>query len=154
MLSFGFCPRLLWLACDAHNLSFSNKAENDGSSPFDLLELASALIFGRCLSSRSPACPGCRRPTVLTPSLHGGTNTQEELHVAEPWRSRLFEKDQPADGRLEDLCRGGKLTQQLSHEQAGSTALGQSSALTWRLACLDSSLRSSTQATCSAHGST
>ena len=24
---------------------------------------APALIFGRCLSSRSPACPGCRRPT-------------------------------------------------------------------------------------------
>ena len=30
--------------------------------------LSSALIFRRCFSSRSPACPGCRRPTVRTPS--------------------------------------------------------------------------------------
>ena len=28
----------------------------------------SALVFGRFFGSRSPACPGCRRPTVRTPS--------------------------------------------------------------------------------------
>ena len=28
----------------------------------------STLTFGRCFSSRAPPCPGCRRPTVRTPS--------------------------------------------------------------------------------------
>ena len=54
----------------------------------------SALTFGRCFSSRFPACPGCRRPTVRTPSLPWMPKDREESwrpnNKASPKKSATF----------------------------------------------------------------
>ena len=58
----------------------SKKQEHSGAGirP-DWDTLNPALTFGRLYSSRSPACPGCRRPTVRTPSPLWRPNTQADL---------------------------------------------------------------------------
>ena len=57
----------------------------------------SALTFGRCFSSRSPACPGCRRPTVRTPSppwrpKHPGRLDREEWWWNRDWFQQFVQR--------------------------------------------------------------